>query len=182
MTDVSSQGRQAECIEKTMMSNKPVFWVYWISTSLVCAGYLLGAVVYTFKHDMVAQGMQQFGYPVYLTYLLPVVKVLGPLAILSRVSVALSDLAYAGMFYHMVLAFSAHVTSGVPGWPGAVMVFALMLIPFSTQNAVRKPPSPSRARRRNIAIAISVRSAAPRSSTDGIPKSRSMPGSWTRRT
>lgn len=124
------------------MSKKPVVWVYWIATSLVCAGYLLGAAAYTFNHDMVAQGMQAFGYPVYLTYLLPVVKVLGSLAILSRVSVALSDLAYAGMFYHLLLAFLAHVTSGVPGWPGAVTFFALMLISFFTQNAARKPQSP----------------------------------------
>ena len=91
---------------------------------------------------MVAQMMPQLGYPVYLTYLLPVVKVLGPLAILSRLSVALSDLAYAGMFFHLLLAFSAHLTSGVPGWPGAVVLFALMLISFFTQNAVRKPQSP----------------------------------------
>ena len=68
------------------MNKKLVFWVYWIATSLVCAGFLAGAAVYTFNHDMVAHGMQQLGYPVYLTYLLPVVKVLGPLAILSRVS------------------------------------------------------------------------------------------------
>jgi hypothetical protein len=129
-------------IEETMMSRKPVFWVYWIATSLVCAGYLLGAVMYTFNHDMVAQGMQQFGYPVYLSYLLPVVKVLGPLAILSRVSVALSDLAYAGMFYHLALAFLAHLTSGVPGWDGPVVFFVLMLVSFFTQNAARRTQSP----------------------------------------
>lgn len=124
------------------MRRKPLVWIYWIATGLLCTGYLLGAAAYTFQHDMVAQGMQAFGYPVYLTYLLPVVKVLGPLAILSRVSVALSDLAYAGMFYHLILAFLAHVTSGVPGWPGAVGLFALMLVSFFTQNAARKSPSP----------------------------------------
>lgn len=133
------------------MSRKPVFWVYWIATGLVCAGYLLGAAVYAFNHDMVAQGMRQFGYPAHLAYLLPVVKVLGPLAILSRVSVALSDLAYAGMFYHLLLAFSAHVTSGVPGWPGAAVFFALMLISFFTQNAARKPQSPYAGTRWNAA-------------------------------
>ena len=91
---------------------------------------------------MVAQMFPQLGYPVYLTYLLPVVKVLGPLAILTRYSVALSDLAYAGMFYHLLLALSAHLTSGVPGWQPSVAMFALLLISFFTQNAARKVQSP----------------------------------------
>ena len=117
-------------------------YVYWISTGLLCLLYLAGAALYTFNHDMVAQMFPQLGYPVYLTYLLPVVKVLGPLAILTRYSVALSDLAYAGMFYHLLLALSAHLTSGVPGWQPSVAMFALLLISFFTQNAARKVQSP----------------------------------------
>ena len=37
------------------------------------------------------------------------VKVLGPVAILSRFSVAVSDLAYAGILYHLLLSGSAHL-------------------------------------------------------------------------
>lgn len=124
------------------MNSKVVFWVYWISTGLLCLGYLGGAAFYTFQHDMVAGMFAQLGYPAYLTYLLPVVKVLGAAAILSRYSVPLSDLAYAGMFYHLLLAFSAHINSGVPGWPGAAVLFLMLLISFFTQNAVRKTQSP----------------------------------------
>jgi DoxX-like family len=116
--------------------------VYWIATGLLCLGYLGGAAFYTFNHAMVAEMYPQLGYPVYLTYLLPVVKVLGPVAILSRFSIALSDLAYAGMFYHLLLAFSAHVSSGVPGWQPAVIMFVMLLVSFFTQNAVRKGVSP----------------------------------------
>tara|TARA_R110000787_G_scaffold117209_4_gene227889 strand:- start:2863 stop:3270 length:408 start_codon:yes stop_codon:yes gene_type:complete len=124
------------------MRKSIVFWVYWISTGLISLGYLGGAAYYVFNHDAAAEGMIQLGYPPYLSYLLPVVKVLGPLAILSRMSVALSDLAYAGMFYHLILAFLAHVSSGVPGREGAVAFFALMLVSFFTQNAARKPQTP----------------------------------------
>jgi DoxX-like family len=116
-------------------------YVYWIATGLLCLGYLGGAALYTFNHAMVAEIFPKLGYPVYLTYLLPVVKVLGPVAILSRYSVALSDLAYAGMFYHLPLAFSAHVTSGEPGWQPAAIMFILLLVSFFTQNAARKPQS-----------------------------------------
>ena len=116
--------------------------IYWISTALVCLGYLGGAALYTFQHDMVAGMFGQLGYPVYLTYLLPIVKVLGPLAILTRLSVGLSDLAYAGMFFHLPLALSAHLAAGIPGWQPAVVMFVLLLVSFFTQNAVRKPASP----------------------------------------
>ncbi len=116
--------------------------VYWIATALLSLGYLGGAVFYVIGHDMVVPMFSQLGYPVYLTYLLPVVKILGPVAILSRYSMALSDLAYAGMFYHLLLAFSAHVTSGTPGWQPAVVMFILLLVSFFTQNAARKGVSP----------------------------------------
>ena len=121
---------------------KTVKYIYWIATGLVCLGYLGGAALYTFNHTMVADLFPKLGYPVYLTYLLPIVKVLGPVAILSRYSLALSDLAYAGMFYHLLLAFSAHITSGQPGWQPAVVMFILLLVSFFTQNAARKTPSP----------------------------------------
>ena len=124
------------------MNSKVVFWVYWIATGLVCLGYLGGAALYTLNHDMVAGMYGQLGYPVYITYLLPIAKVLGPLAILTRWRVWLSDLAYAGMFYQLPLAFSAHVAAGVPGWQPAVVMFAALLISFFTQNAVRQTPSP----------------------------------------
>jgi hypothetical protein len=117
-------------------------YVYWIATGLLCLLYLAGAGLYTFNHAMVAEMFPKLGYPVYLTYLLPIAKVLGPVAILTRVSVALSDLAYAGMFYHLLLALSAHLTSGVPGWQPSVVMFVLVLVSFFTQNAARKQQSP----------------------------------------
>lgn len=64
------------------------------------------------------------GYPAYLVPVLIVVKLLGVAAILSRFRVALSDLAYAGMFFHLLLAFSAHLNAidfggAVPSVAGA---------------------------------------------------------------
>ena len=116
--------------------------IYWISTGLLSLGYLGGAALYTLQHDMVAGMFGQLGYPVYLSYLLIPVKILGVLAILTRISVRISDLAYAGMFYHLLLALSAHMTSGVPGWQPAVVMLAMVLVSFFTQNAVRTPASP----------------------------------------
>ncbi|MEH2611793.1 hypothetical protein V1293_004082 [Bradyrhizobium sp. AZCC 1693] len=60
-------------------------------------------------NEWVRQALAEFGYPNYLVPILTAAKILGVAAILSRVSVALSDLAYAGMFYHLLLSALAHL-------------------------------------------------------------------------
>src|SRR5437867_13454404 len=79
--------------------------------------YLTSAAVYITKREWVRQALADLGYPSYLVPVLIVVKLLAVAAILSRVSVTLSDLAYAGMFYHLLLAASAHIRVRKPGGP-----------------------------------------------------------------
>lgn len=72
-----------------------------------------------------------------------VVKVLGPLAILSRVSVPLSDLAYAGILFHLLLSGSAHLGVRKPrGIVPALVGLVLLVASFATQNGAREGPSP----------------------------------------
>lgn len=79
-------------------------YAYWISTTLLALLYLASATLYVVKRDWVRQTLAELNYPApYLVPLMIVVKVLGPLVILSRVSVPLSDLAYAGIFFHLLL-------------------------------------------------------------------------------
>ena len=66
-----------------------------------------------------------------------------PLAVLSRISVPLSDLAYAGMFFHLLLAISAHLNAGDGGFFPALVGLVLLLVSFFTQNQARKRPSPN---------------------------------------
>lgn len=72
-----------------------------------------------------------------------VVKILGPVAILSRLNVALSDLAYAGMLFHLILSALAHLgvrkpKAAVPALAGLVFLVAS----FATQNVARVEHSP----------------------------------------
>jgi len=91
----------------------------------------------------VRETISGLGYPAYLQPMLIVVKVLGVAAILSRVSVALSDLAYAGMFYHLLLSGLAHIGVRKPkGAVPAAVCLALLGTSFVTQNAAREIPSP----------------------------------------
>lgn len=116
---------------------------YWISTALLSLLYLASATLYAFKSDWVRKQLAQLGYPGYLVPLLIALKILAVTAVLWRASVPLSDLAYAGMFFHLLLAGLAHIgvrkaKGGVPAAIGLV----LLSVSFTTQNAARVTPSP----------------------------------------
>lgn len=118
--------------------------IYWISTGLLSLLYLSSAFVYVTKATWVRQTLAELNYPApYLVPLMVVVKVLGPTAILSRISVPLSDLAYAGVFFHLLLSGSAHLGVAKPkGALPALIGLALLAASFSTQNVARDVPSP----------------------------------------
>ena len=120
------------------------FHGYWISTALLSALYLTSAIMYATRRDWVRQALAELGYRA--SYLIPfmiVIKVLGPVAILSRVSVPLSDLAYAGIFFHLLLAGLAHIGVRRPaGALPAAIGLALLVTSFATQNDARDVPSP----------------------------------------
>lgn len=118
-------------------------YIYWISTVLLSLLYLASAMTYVTKGDWVRRILAELGYPAYLVPVMVAVKVLGVAAILSRVSVALSDLAYAGMFYHLLLSALAHLGVRKPrGALPAAVGLALLAVSFVTQNVAREVPSP----------------------------------------
>jgi hypothetical protein len=117
-------------------------WAYWASTAVLSLMYL-GSAVFYLTHFAKAQALfGTLGYPGYLVPLLIVVKPLGVLAILTRLNVALSDLAYAGIFYHLLLALSAHLHAGDFGFGPALVGLVALVVSFLTQNAARTKKSP----------------------------------------
>lgn len=118
-------------------------YTYWISTALLSLLYLTSTYMYVTKGDWVRQVLADLGYPAYLVPFMIIVKVLGPAAILLRFSVALSDLAYAGIFYHLLLSGLAHLGVRKPSAAlPAIIGLALLATSFVTQNAAREVPSP----------------------------------------
>lgn len=118
-------------------------YLYWLSTAALALLYLASATLYVTKKAWVGQALADLGYPSYLIPMLTALKILGVVAILSRPSVALSDLAYAGMLYHLLLSASAHLGVHKPrgALPAAIGIM-LLIASFLTQNAVREAPSP----------------------------------------
>ncbi|MFJ1312183.1 DoxX family protein [Agrobacterium sp. P15N1-A] len=118
-------------------------YIYWISTALLTLLYFGSAFMYLTRRDFVRKAQVDLGYSAsHLVPFMIVVKILGPLALLSRINVPLSDLAYAGMFYHLLLSGMAHLGVRKPaGAIPAVIGLVLLFASFLTQNAVRAVPS-----------------------------------------
>jgi len=114
---------------------------YWIATGFVALVYLGGAIFYIMANDMVT-GMYELDYPTYLIWPLAAVKIMAAIVILWRPSAFLTDFAYAAMFGHLLLAVSAHVSAGDPGWPPALLALVALVVSFLTQNRVRAVKSP----------------------------------------
>ena len=82
--------------------------LYYTSTILLTLLMLFSAYNYVAKHEMIADFFEHLNYPTYLVYPLAVAKILGLLAIWTRLSKWLTEWAYAGFFFDVVLAFFAH--------------------------------------------------------------------------
>ncbi|MER8370818.1 DoxX family protein [Mesorhizobium sp. M1348] len=124
------------------MSHNKTKWAYWISTALLSLMYLGSAVFYLTHFAKVGALFGTLGYPTYLVPLLIVIKPLGVLAILSRFNIALSNLAYAGIFYHLLLALSAHLNAGDFSFGPALVGLTALAISYFTQNAARARKAP----------------------------------------
>ncbi len=102
--------------------------IYWISTGLLCGLMLFSASMYLTKPDMVAGFFKQLNYPTYLVYPLATAKILAVVAILSRKSAFLKEWAYAGIFFDVVLAFTAHIMAQDGGWMMAFAGIVLVVV------------------------------------------------------
>lgn len=119
-------------------------YIYWTSTVLLSLLYFASAALYVTKGADVRKAQAELGYSAsHLVPFMIVVKVLGPIAILSRFNLGVSDLAYAGFFYHLILSGLAHLGVRKPkGAIPAAVGLVLLAGSFLTQNMAREVPSP----------------------------------------
>lgn len=85
---------------------------YWIATILLSLLFLYSAQMYFFKTEMVKGFFEYLNYPTYIVIPLAIVKVIGVIMILWRKSNWLTEWAYAGFFFDLVLATAAHQDAG----------------------------------------------------------------------
>lgn len=87
--------------------------IHWIFTGLVAAMFLMSAGMYIVKHDTDLVPMfEALGFPVWLIYPMAIAKALGAIMLLTKFNKTLTEWAYAGIVFNMLLAFGAHVSVG----------------------------------------------------------------------
>jgi DoxX-like family len=104
--------------------------IYWITTGLLCLMMLIAATLEIVTFDESVKMLAALGYPAHIGYVLPVTKILGVAAILSKYSKTLKEWAYAGFFFDFVLAALAHSFSGVPSPIPAIVALVLLLTSY----------------------------------------------------
>jgi hypothetical protein len=86
--------------------------IYWIATIGICAIMCYSASMYFMNTEMVKSFFESFNYPTYIVIPLAVLKICAVLMLLWRGIPWLTEWAYAGIFFDVVLAAMAHYHAG----------------------------------------------------------------------
>jgi len=102
--------------------------IYWIATAIFCFIFLFSAYNYFTNYEAMAGYFDILNFPRWVVYPLAIAKILGVVAVLSRVSPFLKEWAYAGFFFDALLAFTAHNVAEDGGHMFAAIVLVTLVI------------------------------------------------------
>ncbi|AXT52132.1 DoxX family protein [Aquimarina sp. BL5] len=111
--------------------------IYWIATLAMCGIMLFSAQMYFFNTDMVRGFFESLDYPTYLVIPLAIAKICGIIVILTNKIKWLKEWAYAGFFFDMVLAFTAHHIKDDGQGLFATLGLIFLIISYTTSKKVR---------------------------------------------
>lgn len=92
---------------------------YWAATGLFCVIFTYSGVWTLLDPGGASIATEALDYPGWIVVPQGIAKLLGLVAILSRRSVLLTGLAFAGFFYDVLLALASHLVHA--DWPGAAL-------------------------------------------------------------
>lgn len=112
--------------------------IYWIATGLLSVNMLFSAAMYFFNYEMVAGMIEKLQYPTYIIYPLGIAKLLGIGAIVSNKSKGLKEWAYAGFFFELLLAASAHININDGEALPAIIALVLLIVSYIFNKRIEK--------------------------------------------
>ena len=86
--------------------------IYWMATIGICAIMIYSAQMYIRNTEMVRGFFESLNYPTYIVIPLAIAKILAVIMLLWRGIPWLTEWAYAGIFFDVVLAALAHYHAG----------------------------------------------------------------------
>jgi len=114
--------------------------IYYVSTAIMSMVFLFSAYMYFTNYEAVLGFFDNFGFPGWLVYPLAIFKVLGVIAIWSRLSHLLKEWAYAGFFFDAVLALTAHNVADDGGAMFSIIAIITIIISRFMEWRVFKTP------------------------------------------
>lgn len=104
--------------------------IYWISTGIVFFMSIMSAV--NFLTDPTAAGkmFESLGFSDVLVYPLSIAKILGVVAIATKLNKTLKNLAYVGFAIDFLAAVYGHLMAGDGNFPGAMIALFMLIISF----------------------------------------------------
>ncbi|WKN42055.1 DoxX family protein [Tunicatimonas pelagia] len=115
---------------------KAVKITYYVTLSLFTLLMIFSAFNYFFNYEDVKGAFQSLEFPTYVIYPLAIAKLLGLVAIWTKQSIVLKEWAYAGFFFNIALAASAHINAGDGQAAGAFVALALLATVYFTEKKV----------------------------------------------
>ncbi|MDG1950452.1 MAG: DoxX family protein [bacterium] len=109
-----------------------------ISKGLLSTLLLMGVGMYFFNYEMVSEMYTSLGYPTYIIYPLAVAKLLAVIALWQNKCSTTKEWAYAGLFFVLILAISAHINVGDGQYGGATAALILLAISYKTSKKLKK--------------------------------------------
>ncbi|WP_299311388.1 DoxX family protein [uncultured Aquimarina sp.] len=102
--------------------------IYWITTGLLCLLFFAGAMMYIFNYPRAEGFFISLGFPTWIIYPLAFLKISGIIAILTKKSNFLKELAYAGFLFDAILALVAHIMVNDGEYAPAIVSVLLLII------------------------------------------------------
>lgn len=109
---------------------------YYIALGLFSLLMLFSVFNYFFNYSAIEEAFQSLGFPTYLIYPLAIAKFLGLVAIWTKQSIVLKEWAYAGFFFDIVLAASAHINAEDGQAAGAFVALVLLMTAYFLEKRV----------------------------------------------
>ncbi|MFK7811380.1 MAG: DoxX family protein [Maribacter sp.] len=111
--------------------------LYYTATAVLTLVMLFSVQMYLRNPEVIADYFESVNYPRYLVYPLATAKVLGLIAIWGNFSKWLKEWAYAGFFFDITLAFTAHLVANDGGEAFAIIAFIALLSSYFLGKTVR---------------------------------------------
>jgi hypothetical protein len=111
--------------------------VYYTASAVLTGIMIYSVQMYLRNPEMIAGYFESVNYPRYLVYPLAIAKVLGLVAIWGNFSKSLKEWAYAGFFFDVTLAFTAHMVAKDGGELFSVIAFIALMISYFLGKTVR---------------------------------------------